>query len=141
MKTKVVVLLGALMALNTMDSFGAGGTVVFNNRVVGQVVSPISDVDGTLLSGTNFWAQLYSADGLTATADQLVAAGVPVSFRTGAGAGFVQSPGEVMVTSVDTGPASVQLRAWAGPFATYEDAKNGGGRYGESRVLRFSVTG
>lgn len=124
-------------------------TVTFNTVVFGTAAR-IADFNGTLLAGTNFYAQLYGADGLEATAEQLQPAGSRVPFRSGASAGYVATAGSVdghpinptvSVGSVPGGPASVQIRAWSGPFPSYEAAQNGGGRFGTSRILRLPVTG
>jgi hypothetical protein len=135
--------LGLILICNSLR---AQGTVNFSTRTggIGRTTAnaPITDLAGTLLAGTNYWAQLYSGDGLSATEEDLVPAGVPVNFRTGPAAGYVQPPPVgVVVTQVPNGPASVQVRAWAGPFTSYEAAKSGGTQYGRSRILRIQTTG
>src|ERR1041384_3067191 len=62
----------------------------FNDPTSGVLVdAPVSDSFGVRLTGPNYWTQLYAADGLDASEHDLVAVGVPINFRTGAGAGYV----------------------------------------------------
>lgn len=64
------------------------GLVVFNNSPtsVGNGGAPVYDIDGvTRLSGTNWLAQLFAGPDI----HTLAAIGEPLTFRTGAAAGFV----------------------------------------------------
>src|SRR5438552_746861 len=61
----------------------AQGTVNFNNHV-GSVNAPITDLDGTKLSGSAFLAQLYAGPSIC----NLTAVGSPVAFLTGSSAGY-----------------------------------------------------
>ena len=111
------------------------------------------DVDGTLLSGTDFLTQLYGAYGLNQPGSALVPIGFPVNFRTGVNAGYVQtfgvtSLGMPVITIFNAyegseigGPATVLMRAWSGPFPTYGAALAGGGQYGSSLPINIPSTG
>jgi len=66
------------------------GTVNFANRVTGILDAPIFDTDTvTKLAGTGYMAQLYAG----ATADSLAAVGDALPFRTGTGAGYINTSG------------------------------------------------
>jgi hypothetical protein len=149
MPTKILIL---FLSCLSMSALGQQGTVDFNNRVVSPGIdAPITDLGGVKLSGTNYWAQLYAADGLSASRAQLLPVGIPLNFRVGNAAGYFQTSGNnalgqpvsesVAVTSFNGGAASVQIRAWAGLYTSYEAAVAGGAQYGESRILRMDVTG
>jgi hypothetical protein len=103
--------LAALM-LSGIPAFGQG-TILFNNRVIGQVDAPIGRPDGTG-AGAGVSAQLYLVTGgITYTA-----LNPATTFRTtSAAAAFyvVQPPGPVIVPTVAPGQqATVVLRAWFG---------------------------
>lgn len=143
--------LTALAALLAVPFFvDAQGTVNFETSILGTSAQ-IRDSDGTLASGFAYQAQLYAADGTTATQDQLRKVGIAVPFRAGGNAGYVavgstnllgQTVNKVVtVTEVQGGPVSLQVRAWAGTFASYEDAVAAGGRTGFSNILRLTATG
>jgi len=136
MKTILSVIISLTFA-STVSTL-ADGKVVFANRVSGTFISPVFDVDGSKLSGPNFWTQLFAAPDLSATAELLTPVGVPTTFRTGASLSGTVDKGPVTVTPVSGGPASVQMRAWTAPFTSYDAAKNGGGRIGESRIMRMT---
>ena len=152
MKTLFCTVLLSVTFVFSAAAQATGGWVAFNNRVTGVLVAPIYDTDGaTKLVGTNFWARLYATPGLTATESELAPAGIPVNFRTSVTlAGTVQVSGVnalgqavedfVQVTPVLNGPASVQMRVWAGPATSYEAAVAGGARAGVSRVFRLTST-
>jgi hypothetical protein len=124
MKKVVLILASVLVGLSAY----AQGTVAFQNRdTANGVNAPIYDltVGGTLLSGTGYMAQLYTAKvGLPEAA--MKATGAAVDFRTGAAAGFVNvgSAASRAIDGVNFGEqAQVQIRAWSaagGP--TYEAA-------------------
>jgi len=130
----------AACALTCAASVFAQGTIVFNNRVVGDVVAPIFGVDaanpslaltgndasgtpagttvygGAKLLGTGFSAGLWAAAGASQpeTALQLVAGSI-VPFRTTtAAAGFIQAPTAALEIPGTTagGLATLQVRAW-----------------------------
>lgn len=137
---KKLIFIAALVAASL--SAYAQGTVAFNNRVVGTVDSPVFDVGGTVkLSGTAFFAQLYA--GAAGTADTaLVAIGAPTTFRTGAGAGYVNAISEVTVPGVPVGgTARIQMRAWDATFGTYGAAVAGQGKAGFSASFDVAALG
>jgi hypothetical protein len=112
----------------------AQGTINFNNRVSGTVDAPVFDVGGTVrLDGAAYLAQVYA--GPAGAADSaLTAQGAAVAFRTGAAAGYVQSPGEIAINGVAAGArAQIQLRAWAAAGGgSYEAATAAGAKAGAS---------
>lgn len=116
-----------------------GGTVYFNNRVIAAGVdAPVFEADGTTpLAGPAYLAQLYAGP----TPDTLEPVGAAVSFRTGAGAGYITG-GVVVIPGVAPGAqAYVQMRVWEsarGP--DYPSALRAGGKTGVSNVLPL-VTG
>jgi hypothetical protein len=131
------------------------GTVNFNTQTLGASAQVYS-APGVLAAGPAFYAQLYSAAGTGASEASLTPAGFQVNFRSSAAAGYVQTTGTstgaagtflvtgnttVTVTPVSGGPATVQLRAWASTFATYQDAVNANGIRGVSPVLNLASTG
>jgi hypothetical protein len=121
----------------------AQGTVNFNNRVVGVVDAPIFGVDNvTKLAGTGFSAQLYSGPAGAAEA-ALTAVGPVQAFRTGAAAGYIVAPAnEVNIPGVGAGgTATLQVRAWAGAFASYEAAVAGGSPAGKSTTFQSAPLG
>ena len=126
----------------------AQGSVNFDLSQFGTATPiKVRDFDGTLLQGTAFWTQLYTADGWFATVDLLSPKGIPVNFRKNFAAGWPQVTGtnalgqavspSVPVSAPYSAEISVQWRAWSGPFTSYEAAKAGGGRFGSSRILRM----
>jgi hypothetical protein len=133
----------ALTSVAVVATSYAQGTVNFNNRVVGVVVAQIYDVDGTTgLAGTGYTAQLFGGAQGTA-ADQLTALTPATDFRTGNAAGFINSPGAVVVTGVaGGGTATLQVRAWdnqGGTLTSFDDAMAAGAAYGSSDP--FDVAG
>lgn len=134
---------------NQVTLFSTQGKINFNNNVPGSIVAPVYGPEpsssnlsktgnsasatpvgtqiygGTLLSGTNFMAQLYG--GPTNTPDDfLQPIAAAVQFAAGGSSGFVISPGTVGVTCAPPGqPATLQLRAWDsrnGAHPSYESA-------------------
>jgi hypothetical protein len=143
-------LLGLAVVASAATAF-AQGTVVFNNRVVGSVVThvygpnpsdpstyqigngtgdtPAGTVDWSaypLISGPGFTAQLWAAPGLNQPESSLVAAYPTTTFRTGAGAGFVAGVTATLpnVAGDSTGGATLAMRVWdnAGGAITSWDA-------------------
>jgi hypothetical protein len=101
------------LAIMATQSLIAQGTVVFNNRVQGAVESPVSGVDGRLLSGPGYTAQLFG--GPTNAPDAALQPLLPATtFRLPPREGFVVVPDEtVIVPGVpEGGQARLQLRAW-----------------------------
>jgi len=132
----------AALLVTSLSAY-AQGTINFNNRIVGTVVSPVFDVGGTVaLSGAAFFAQLYAGAAGTADAN-LVAVGAPTTFRTGAGAGFVNAISEVVVPGVAVGgTARVQMRAWDATYPTYAAAfAAGNAKLGSSTAFDVSPLG
>jgi hypothetical protein len=110
-----------------------GGTVFLANRVSGRLDAPIYDVDGvTLLDGARYVVQLFAGP----TGRDLSPVGVPLPFRSGAGAGYF-SVGSTLIPSVAGGDlCRVQLRAWeAVAGATFAEAEATRGASGASPVF------
>lgn len=114
---KALVVLGILLEAST---FGQG-TILFNNRVTGQVDAPFCRTDGTGL-GAGFVAQLFLVTG-GATYTALSPA---TTFRTTspAAAYYVVQPAEpVIVPGVGAGQqATIVFRAWEGAIGSSYDA-------------------
>lgn len=145
---KKVLLLLLVCAAPIFNNLYGQGSVNFDTALFGTATPVrVRDFDGTLLQGTAFWTQLYTADGWSATADDLTSKKYPVNFRTSTKAGYVQITGTtalgqtvdpfVSVSAPYNAEISVQWRAWSAPFTSYEAAKTGGGRFGASRILRM----
>lgn len=133
----------ALVALTAAASVFAQGTVVFNNRVTGtiltrvyapQVATPTVQVvgntasdtpvgtqtyTGAQLTGSGWSAQLWAASG-TATEGSLLA-GTPITtFRTGTAAGQVAAATATLTgVAADAALATLQLRVWPATYATW----------------------
>ena len=129
----------------------AQGQVNFNTRILGTSAQVYTFQNG-LVSGTNFYAQLFAADGVGRSESSLVAVGTPVNFRTGGNAGYVQETGTttydgstvnttVNVTSVNGGAVTLQLRVWSSAFSSYAAAVANGMGYGKSPLLSLASTG
>ena len=118
----------------------AQGTVDIFNGPGSEVDAPVYDVDGlTRLAGAAYQAQLFAGP----AADQLVAVGDPLPFRSKYGAGYWKSGDTILViNSVPPGAkAFVQIRVWEAAAGTaYEAAMAAGGKRGTSLVLSI-VTG
>lgn len=125
----------------------AQGTVNFNNSpaTVGGTGAPVFDIDGTTrLAGDGYFAQLYAGP----DASSLLPWGDPLSFRTGAGAGFFNTTGvntSRTIGNVAAGAAaSIQVRAWAnagGTHTSYDAAFAAGAATGQSPILELASTG
>ena len=110
--------------LVSASTFGQG-TILFNNRVTGQVDVPISRADGTG-AGAGANAQLYLVTGSGGTATY-TALNPATTFRTtSAAAAFyvVQPPGPVIVPGIGAGQqATVVMRVWLGAVgSSYDEA-------------------
>ncbi len=127
-----------LVALPSM----AQGTLNFVTRVTGSLDAPAFDTDGaTRLAGSGFRAQLYAGK----TEATLAPVGAAVNFRTGAGAGYVDT-GAGSTREVAGVPAGTQVyaqvRAWdAAKGGSYEQALAAGGKTGRSLVIRVTAGG
>jgi len=137
-----------LIALTAAASVFAQGTVVFNNRVVGTIVTKVyapqtadkytqvvgntaADTPvgtqvytGAPLAGTGWTAQLWAAPGAGAAEGSLVAATPSTTFRTGAGAGWVAgTTANLGNVAGDAAAATLQLRVFPATFATWAAAE------------------
>lgn len=120
------------------------GTVNFNNApsAVGGAGARFYDMDGTTpLAGTAFLAQLYAGP----NEGSLAPIGAALPFRTGAGAGFVDTAAGTARTISTVAPgavATVQIRFWgASSGATWEAALAAGGKVGLSPSILVTTGG
>jgi len=111
--------LAMLLALSTPTTFGQG-TILFNNRVIGQVDAPFCRPDGSGL-GAGFVAQLFLVTG----GSTYTALSPATTFRTtSAAAAFyvVQPSSAVIVPNVSPGQqATIVMRAWEGALGSSFD--------------------
>jgi len=135
---KLTTILAALLMSATLAF--SQGSIVFNNRVTGQVVTHIYGPEpgatqvprfgngatdfpvgsqtygGALLAGTGFTVQLWGGPSGTAPNLLTLAAGNgTATFRTGAAAGFISQPSGLNPTIngvPENSAATIQLRAW-----------------------------
>jgi MYXO-CTERM domain-containing protein len=152
---KKILLLAALLA--TATSMFGQGVVLFNTRVGTSpnftVNAPITNaatgapIDGTV--SPQFRAALYGAAGAGQAESSLVMMTNPdngqaaVSFRSGAAAGhvLVGSDGKRGLAGLGFSSAvTVQVRAWGGGYATYEEAVLAGAPIGKSNLLTLTTT-
>ena len=112
----------------------AQGTVNFNNSpgAIGGNGAPFYDVDGTTrLEGTAFYGQLWAGPDI----NSLTPWGEPLTFRTGAGAGFFNTTGKdtsrIIGTVAPGTVATVQVRVWESLAGYYDVAIQGGFKYGQ----------
>lgn len=143
-------LLVSMLGLAALSGF-AQGTILFNNRVAGSVVThvyaPLATNPDLSLTGSGPWdgftligaagtagpyggattfAQLLIAPGFNAPEASLVPANPIATFRTGAAAGFLQ--GGITVTANNVMPdshATVEMVAWdnsSGLYPTWTQA-------------------
>lgn len=146
MHTRLRALGWLLVLLIAPLTFGQG-TVVFNNRVLGDggVDAPVYDTDGvTPLAGDAYLAQLYAGP----SADLLAAVGAAVAFRTNspkftaAGYFYVLEPSRSIPSVLPGAVAAVEVRAWEKAAGlTYEDAVNHGGKHGRSAGFTVKTGG
>jgi len=132
----------AALTVTCAVSVFAQGTVVFNNRVTGTVVTHVygggsSQLSGngpsdtpagsanypglTLLAGPGFLAQLLSANGANQPESSLQAASTaPTTFRTGAAAGFVNgTTASLSNVPADAPVATLEMVAWDNSSGLY----------------------
>jgi hypothetical protein len=138
MKKVILLLASVLVGLSAY----AQGTLDFNNKnnnTTPPINAPVSLAGGALLSGTDYFVQMFAGPAGTA-ASALAAQGIPINFRTGAAAGYF-SGGSVAITGVDFGAtATVQIRAWAAASgATYAAAVAANGIYGSSTAFNVAT--
>jgi len=138
-------------ALTCAVSVFAQGTVVFNNRVAGTLVTHVyynatvntavfgngatdlpagtQDWTGyTLLAGSGYMAQLLAASGANQAESSLQAASSPATtFRMGAAAGFIAGVGATLAgVPGDTATATLEMVVWdnsSGQYPTWATAK------------------
>lgn len=94
-------------------------------------------MDGvTLLSGSNYVAQLYAGP----TVERLRPVSAPTPFQSGLNAGYFY-PQTVRIPTVGPGSnAIVQVRVWEWPKgSTYEEARAFGGKFGKSDLLTVTL--
>lgn len=143
---KKVLLTIAAVAFAT--SLFAQGTVVFNNRVLGSIVTKVyiggntqlvgngpSDTPAgtfdwtgfTPISGSGFSAQLLGANGAGALESALQVAPVVTTFRTGTAAGQVAGTTVTLVGVPENSPAAtIMMVAWenrGGEYPTWNEAR------------------
>lgn len=114
----------------------AQGTVNFNNSpgALGGTGAPVFWGDGvTRLAGTAWLAQLYAGPEV----GSLQPWGAPLTFRTGAGAGFFDTTGvntsRVIGTVAAGAVATIEVRVWqAAAGSSYEQAQAVGASHGRS---------
>jgi hypothetical protein len=122
------------------------GYVNFNTEILGS--SAMVYVQSVPASNGLYLAQLYAADGFTTLETTLAAVGLPVNFRGGNFAGYVQTAGTttqgnvvnpaVQVTTQTSGVVTLQLRVWNSAFSSYADAIISGNSGGRSQLLTMS---
>jgi len=141
---KKTILASLTLSLLSVSLF-AQGTVNFNNRVTGVLFAPVYgpqtgnstqsltgqssigtpsgtvSYTGALLSGGNYLAELFAAAGSGVAESSLQAGANIITFRTGAGAGYVQTGVTGVLTGVplDTSVATIQLRVWDNTSGLY----------------------
>jgi hypothetical protein len=160
-----------LAALTVAAGAFAQGTVTFNNRLTGTLITHVyaapadtavtnrvvgaSSIDtpagttvytGALLTGNGWVASLWSAPVGTTDASLLVQAnlGTSSTFRTGTAAGnFVARTATLGNIAKDASAAVLQVRVWASQFATWELATASGpnGLWGNSELFTVSAIG
>lgn len=135
----------------TAASYGQG-QVNFDTKSIGTAARILKPDGSVPTVGNLYFVQLYAAAGTGAARSALAPVGSPVNLRNGdASGGYSQIDGSttskgvavnqtVNVTTVNGGPATLQMRAWSSTFDTYDDAV-GKGQYGESALLSLSSTG
>jgi hypothetical protein len=133
MKTLLVLAATGLAAFTTL----AQGQFNFGNRVtVVGIDARMFYLDCvTPLSGAAYLAQTYAGT----EPDSLAPVGSPVTFRTGAAAGYISS--HIVTTPYPGGtPVWVDMRVWeAAGGDTYEAAIAAGKFFGKSNPIRLTV--
>jgi len=137
----------ALSSLLVAASAFSQSSFQLNNRNTGAGLdAPIFYISSaTKAEGADYMVQLYG--GAAGTAEgALTAQGAALPFRTGAGAGYINTTGvdttRTIAGTADGATAAVQLRAWkVSSGATYEAAKASGGGFGQSAVLTIAGGG
>lgn len=137
-----------LIAITAAASVFAQGTVLFNNRTAGtiithvyapQVATPWQQITGNaandtppgttvytgaLLTGSGWTAQLWAAPGAVASESSLQAATPTSTFRTGGAAGnWVAATATLTGVPGDLALATGQIRVWPSAYATWAEAE------------------
>jgi len=127
----------ALLALGTVSGFSQG-QVSFRNNDPYQTVAPTAAnghadrlvyyTDNTLLTGTNWVAQLYYATGSGVAASSLtfISGDVPSKFRVaGVADGTWSGTTKTFATIPQNTPMTLQVRVWDGSlYSTYASASD-----------------
>jgi hypothetical protein len=162
-------ILGAC-TLTVAASVFAQGTVIFNNRITGTLVTKVYGLSpsnptfsqagnastdtpqGTTdwtgysgLDGAGFTAELWAAPGAGQAEASLVAATPQTTFRTGAGAGFVAGTTATLTgVAADAPVATLQLRVWdnqGGTITTWAAAVAASVNQGKSPTFDVTAIG
>jgi hypothetical protein len=154
MRLLTILILVYVLTTVVESAFGQyiNGTFFFSNIDRGAGIdAPVFDCSGKPLEGTNYLAMLYgglASDSLQPAPPPFTGQemGAPLSFRTGAGAGYLfYEPSAIReVIGVVPGElAWVQVRAWDARLGeSYERAASLGiGGYGESNLLHIKSGG
>ena len=131
------------------NAFGqGGGYLIFNNRIVSSVIAPIYGPDpsnpylsltgnptnlvffagtqsygGLALSGSNYFAQLFTAPGLNQPVSALQPQSPITSFRTGVAAGYIAGL-TITANNLDPdslGGATIQVRVWDNSSGSFDN--------------------
>jgi hypothetical protein len=136
--------IGMLSFLLLSAVIAAGqGTVFLSNRLTGVVDAPVFDVDGTTkLADSAYLAQLYAGP----STNSLAPIGKPLPFRTGIGAGYINTSGQdtthIIASVVPGAVAYCQVRAWeAAKGRTYAEARANKGKVGASNIVTLRTGG
>lgn len=138
----------ALVALTAAASVLAQGTVNFNNRATGTVVTHVYSPQlaniytqvtgnaandtpagtqvytGALLTGNGWTAQLWGASGQGALESSLAAATPTTTFRTGTAAGqFAGVSAALSGVALDAAWATLQVRVFPSTYTTWAEAE------------------
>jgi hypothetical protein len=138
-KTLVKWLLIPLSLAGAVAGAYAQGQVNFAARVVGVYDAPVYVCYPVKAAGDRYRVQLYA--GATANPNSLAPIGDPLSFRSGAAAGYWAATAVTINTVDASGNAFAQVRVWDtanGP--TYEAAVAAGFGFGFSRTLYVHPT-
>lgn len=143
MKSLALITACALFATGAVAQGTYLGSINFLNRdsSIG-LLEPIKDMDGNLLAGTAWKAQLLGGPVGTA-ADSLKAAGDTQVFRTGTTAGYLLNQNFIRyIPDVNAGDgATLQVAAWDAKYATWQEARDNAAQFGWSAAFTAPKTG
>lgn len=120
--------LGLLIVLLTPVALGQA-TFLLSNRIVGSVDAPVFVWDATegRVPSSNYVAALFGGPAGTPERE-LRQQGAPLPFRSGSGAGYINTTGQDIVRAVagtaDGDLCAVQIRVWRGSCMSYEEAES-----------------